>query len=163
MDQKQKVYQFLNSKEISFQVIDHPAVFTIDEMEQLTEIENKKDVVKNLFLRDGKGKRHFLVVMCHNKKADLKEIRSQLGCSSLSFASEDSLHKCLKLTKGAVTPMGILNDEACHVEVVFDKDLQEKKRMGIHPNDNSATIMISFSDLYRVILDHGNQVFFIKI
>ena len=102
----------LDALGIAYEKIDHPAVYTIDEMDNLG-ITFKCNVVKNLFLRDAKGKRHFLVVLDKDKKADLAGIRGQLGCSKLSFASEDRLMKHLQLTKGAVTPLGVFgNPEA---------------------------------------------------
>ena len=72
----------LDALGIAYEKIDHPAVYTIDEMDNL-DITFKCNVVKNLFLRDAKGKRHFLVVFDKDKKADLAGIRGQLGCSAL--------------------------------------------------------------------------------
>ena len=83
-----------------------------------------EDVCKNLFLRDDRGKRHFLVVLDEAKSADLKAIRAQIGSSRLSFASEDRLMEHLGLIKGAVTPLGVLNDCAEGVEVLMDEDLR---------------------------------------
>lgn len=92
----------LDALGITYEKLDHPAVYTIGEMDNL-DITSKCNVVKNLFLRDAKGKRHFLVVLDKDKKADLAGIREQVGCSKLSFASEERLMKHLQLTKGAVT------------------------------------------------------------
>lgn len=78
-------------------------------------------MVKNLFLRDAKGKRHFLVVLDKDKRADLKALQEQLSCSKLSFASEERLKKHLGLSRGSVTPLGILNDAQGMVELVFDR------------------------------------------
>ena len=100
----------LDALGIAYEKIDHPAVYTIDEMDNL-DITFKCNVVKNLFLRDAKGKRHFLVVLDKDKKADLAGIRGQLGCSKLSFASEDRLMKHLQLTKGDNTATVVLSYE----------------------------------------------------
>lgn len=158
MEQKKMIYMELDRLGVVYQAVEHPAVFTIDEMDALEELEHKEDIVKNLFLRDAKGRRHFLVVMDKNKKADMKLIREQLGTSTLSFASEERLMEHLGLTKGAVTPLGTLNDKNCSVEVVMDRSLSEKNRIGVHPNDNTATVFLSFQDLYRVIEKHGNPI-----
>ena len=86
-------------------------------------------MVKNLFLRDAKGKRHFLVVLDKDKRADLKALQEQLSCSKLSFASEERLKKHLGLSRGSVTPLGILNDAQGMVELVFDRDLIGRRRL----------------------------------
>ncbi len=156
MNAQEKVYKRLNALEIKYEVTHHPPVFTIDEMECLKL--PYSDVCKNLFLRDAKGKKHFLVVLSKNKKANLKSIQEQLGTTNLSFASEKRLNKYLQLRKGEVTPFGILNDRECEVEVVMDKELKDKTKLGVHPNDNRATVWIAFSDLKRVIEENGNII-----
>ena len=162
MDQKEKVYEKLNKLNIAYEVTDHPAVYTIEEMDDLG-ITEKGDVCKNLFLRDEKGKRHFLVVLEKDKKADLKNIQKQLGCTRLSFASAERLDKYLKLEKGEVTPLGVINDKDCAVEVVFDNDLKGKTRLGVHPNDNTATVWISFEDVKKVVDNNGNKIKYVTI
>jgi len=157
MEQQQKVFEILDELKINYEVINHPAVYTIDEMDDLG-ITNQNNVCKNLFLRDYKGKRHFLVILDKDKQADLKKIREQLGTTALSFASEDRLKKYLQLGKGAVTPFGVINDTNCAVEVVFDKDLVGKEILGFHPNDNTATVWISFDDIKKVIEQNGNMI-----
>lgn len=162
MDTEQKVYDKLDELKISYELIHHIAVYTVEEMAEAVPV-NNEHIVKNLFLRDEKGRTHFLVVLEKHKKADLKNIRSQLGCSTLSFASEERLWKYLRLTKGAVTPLGILNDDACEVKVVFDKDLVGKEKIGIHPNVNTATVFLSYADLKKVIEHNGNEICFVEI
>lgn len=162
MDQKEKVYEKLNELNISYEITEHPAVFTIEEMDALG-ITKKGDVCKNLFLRDEKGKRHFLVVLDKDKKADLKNIQKQLGCTRLSFASPERLDKYLKLEKGEVTPLGIINDTDCAVEVVFDNDLMGKTRLGVHPNNNTATVWMSFEDVKKLVDQNGNKIKFVNI
>lgn len=121
------------------------------------------DICKNLFLSDAKGRRHFLVVLDKDKKADLKNIQKQLGCTRLSFASEESLFKYLHLYKGEVTPLGIINDLNAFVEVVLDMDLPGRNKLGFHPNDNTATVWISFDALQKVIEQNGNTIHFVSI
>lgn len=90
---QEKVYNLLNALNVEYQILNHPAVFTAEEGLKLNNISQYGDMCKNLFLRDDKGKRHFLVVMYKDKKADLKSIQKQLGCSRLGFASEARLLK----------------------------------------------------------------------
>lgn len=162
MNSQEKVYKVLNDLNIEYQVINHPAVFTVEDMDTLN-ITQYGDVCKNLFLSDAKGKRHFLVVLDKDKKADLKSIQNQLGCTRLSFASEERLYKYLYLHKGEVTPLGIINDPDAFVEVVLDNDLAGKNKLGFHPNDNTATVWISFDALTKTIEQNGNMIHFITI
>lgn len=124
---------------------------------------NKGTGCKNLFLRDGSGKRHFLLVAPEHKAVDLKSVREQIGSSRLSFGSAERLERCLGLTQGSVSPFGILNDKECRVELVFDKDLIGKEKVGFHPNINTATLWLKFEDLLKVIEKNGNNIIYIKL
>ncbi len=162
MNKQAKVYQRLDELKIKYEVSEHQAVFTIEEFDEL-KYGKYGHTVKNLFLRDAKGKRHFLVVMDKDKKVNLKELREQLQCSALSFASEIRLEKYLDLTKGSVTPLGIINDTDSCVEVIFDKDLTGDVILGVHPNINTATVWISFDDVKTVIEKNGNTIKYVLI
>ena len=132
MNRQKKVFQLLDELNIEYEVTNHPAAFTIEEMDQLN-LSQYGHVCKNLFLRDAKGARHFLVVLSKDKKADLVSLQAQLGCSKLSFASEARLEKYLQLQKGSVTPLGVINDVSRSVEVVFDDTLPARQRLGVPP------------------------------
>lgn len=162
IEKQKKVFEKLNELKINYKVINHPAVYTIEQMDELG-ITNLDGVCKNLFLRDYKGKRHFIVVLDKDKQADLKKIREQMGTTALSFASEERLEKYLQLSKGAVTPFGIINDIDCAVEIVFDQDLVGKKNLGFHPNENTATVWVSFDDIKKVIQQNGNKIAYVTI
>ena len=162
MFQKEDIRVYLDEKNIPYEWFDHKAVFTIEEMMGIG-LEKEEDIAKNLFLRDAKGKRHFLVVIQENKRADLKTLGEKIGAGKLSFASEERLMKYLGLTKGAVTPFGILNGTNCAVEVIFDADFQNKEVIGVHPNDNTASVFLAFSDLEQMIREHGNPVQFLSL
>ena len=153
---KQEIKAFLEGKNIPFEWVEHKAVYTIEEMEELG-LESMDEIAKNLFLRDQKGKRHFLVVVQGLKQVNLKELGEKLG-TKLSFASEERLEKHMGLKKGAVTPLGVLNDENCAVEVYMDEDLCKLERIGVHPNDNTASVYLSPADLLNIIKEHGNSL-----
>jgi len=156
-DKRKVVYDSLNRMEVTYEVIEHPAVFTIEEMDNLG-MEIKGEILKNLFIRDDKKKNFFIIVLCKQKRANLKEIRAKLDSGALTFASEEYLYKYLKLQKGEVTPFGVLNDEQCEVKVVFDSDIFSFDKVGVHPNDNTATVWLSPYDLRSVIEVYGNEV-----
>lgn len=159
---KEATLSWLDEQGIAYEKMEHKAVFTMEEMDEVG-ISARGGVVKNLFLRDGKGKNHFLVVVPEEKRVNLTDLSAQLCASKLSFASADRLEKYLGVVQGAVSPLGILNDENHVVEVVFDRDLCHAKKVGIHPNDNTATVWLSFKDLKKIIEKQGNPISYIKV
>ncbi|MDO5387855.1 MAG: prolyl-tRNA synthetase associated domain-containing protein [Clostridia bacterium] len=162
MDVKEEVYSRLKELGIEYEVDEHEAAFTIEEVDKLG-IFNKGVGCKNLFLRDGSGKRHFLVVAPEHKEVDLKKVREQIGSSRLSFGSAERLERCLGLTQGSVSPFGVINDKECKVEIVFDEDLKGVQKAGFHPNINTATVWLKFSDLVRFIENNGNNIMYVKL
>ena len=162
MDKKEKVLKKLDELNIHYKLIDHPAVYTIDTMDEL-HLNKNGHIVKNLFLKNSNGKKHYLVVLKGDKKADLKSIKSQINSTALSFASEERLEKHLGLSKGSVTPLGIINDEEHLVNIVLDEDLKNQEIIGVHPNVNTSTVFISYNDLIKFINSFGNEIFYVNI
>ena len=157
MNSRDEIISRLKSLGIKYELVNHEAAFTMDEYNALGFNPND-EICKNLFLRDSAGKRHFLVTLPNDKVAPLKAQQQILGTSRLSFASQKRLAKYLNLVQGEVTPLGILNDDNREVELVFDAALEGNPGLGVHPNDNTATVWISFADLYRVVEVHGNRI-----
>lgn len=164
MTQQEKVYEALDSLGIEYKVIHHEAVSTIEDMDAMG-IFTDGEVCKNLFLRNANGKTHYVVSMLKDKHPDIqKDIRGQLGCSRLSFGSDERLMKHMGLMPGAVSPFGILNDESAEVNVVLDSDLKSVDGyIGFHPNDNTAFLWLKFNDLIKFIKSRGNDVYYINI
>ena len=162
MTEKEKVYAALDELGIEYKVINHEEVHTIEEMDALG-IFTDGEVCKNLFLRNANGKTHYVVSMLKNKHPDIQNtIRSQLGCSRLSFGSDERLMKHLGLKPGAVSPFGIINDEDHDVNLVFDSELKKVDGfVGFHPNDCTSFVWIKFSDLLKFIKHYGNDVYYI--
>ena len=161
---KEEVLEKLNALNIEYKEITHDAVYTIEEMDALGKdyFEGAK-ICKNLFVRDQKGKRHFLVVLPKEKRAPLDVIATKIGSTRLSFASNERLMKYLKLTPGAVTPLAVINDEENAVEVILDEDLKNNVKVGVHPCVNTATLLISMNDVEKYITSCGNKMKYIKI
>ncbi len=156
---KQKIYDFLDENNIYYEKLEHKVVFTMEDMDA-EGITQKGVVCKNMFLRDYKGKNHFLVTAPEHKKVDLKKLAEEIGSSKLSFASAERMEKYIGLTAGSVSPLGLLNNEDKSVVMIFDKDLEGENQVGVHPNDNSATIWLKFSDLKNIIQTNGNEIIF---
>ena len=161
-DQKKRVYDALARLKIKYEVVEHEPVHTMEDMDRLG-LPEKGTLCKNLFLRDSKGKRHFLVTCDEKKQVDLKSLGKQLGGGNLSFASEERLEKYLGLKQGSVSPFGLMNDTDHAVEFFIDKDLSRCKSLGIHPLENTATVFLSFKDLDKFLWDLDVDVIKVKL
>lgn len=153
---KKGVYALLAQNQITYEVYEHPAVYTIEELAVLN-IPHQEQIVKNLFLRDDKKRNYYLVTMPGHKTVDLKRLSERIPSRKLSFASEEKLYELLMLERGHVTPLGVLNNAQKNVVVVFDQSLQGR-RIGVHPMENTATVFLAFEDVVKLIKEHGNPV-----
>lgn len=162
MGEKEKVLKALDELKINYKAIDHSPVHSIEDMDSLG-VFTDGEVCKNLFLRNANGKTHYVVSMLKDKHPDIQNvIRAQLGCSRLSFGSDERLMKNLGLLPGAVSPFGIINDDDHDVVIVLDSDLKKLDGLiGFHPNVNTSFVWLSFDDLMKYIKHFGNDVYFI--
>ena len=146
---------FLQQHGIAAARHEHPAVMTVEESERLVpRLPGAK--TKNLFLRDRKGLRHFLVTVPHNVPVDLDALGAALGAGRLGFASSERLQKHLGLTPGAVSLLGLVNDAARAVEFVIDRSLWEADAVQAHPLVNTATMVVAHADLERFLAATGH-------
>ena len=160
---KQEVYDFIKSKNIWYEITEHKAVFNMDELSEI-EIPYPEYNAKNLFVRNDKKRNYYLITVKGNKRVDLKEFRNNNGTRPLSFASEQDLMSIMNLIAGSVTPLGLLNDKDLKVTFYLDKDfLNDKQIIGVHPNENTATLWLKVTDLIDIIKEHGNQVNIVKL
>ena len=159
---EQQVYDVLGALGIPFTRFAHPPVFTVEEAERYW-AGIPATHCKNLFLRNAKGSRHYLVVLGHAKKADLRALAAALGDDRLSFASPERLMRVLHLTPGAVSPFCLIHDSAREVVVVLDSDLAGTDRIGFHPNVNTATITLATAEFLRFLAAKGNVVRRVRI
>ena len=162
MDQKQRVYDELAKMKITYDVVEHEPVHTMEDMDKLG-LPAKGTLCKNLFLRDSKGKRHFLITLPETKSVDLKKLGKTLGGGNLSFASEERLENLLGLKQGSVSPFGLMNDPEHKVEFFIDADLSKEKKLGIHPLENTATVFLSFKDLDKFLWNLDVDVIKIRL
>lgn len=158
---KQELYALLQEGEIPYEVVEHRAVYTMEEMESLG-LPGQERVLKNLFLRDDKKQNYYLVSMAGKKTADLKALRRSIPSRPLSFASPEDLMRLLRLRPGHVTPLAALNDESRTVTVILDRDL-EGQTVGVHPLENTATVFLAFEDLRGILEDYGISVVLCEI
>ena len=159
---KENVYKKLDELNVKYRKVDHKAVFTMEEMAELN-LENEDEIVKNIFIRDDKKTNYYLVLIAGNKRVNLKELRNNLKLRPLTFASEEDLEKYLGLHKGSVTVLGVLNDTNHIVKVLIDEDIKKFKEIGVHPNENTASIWLKLEDIEKVLNYTENDYEFIKI
>lgn len=152
---KEKACAVLDAAGVPYERVDHPPAFTMEDLDRI-DLPHPGTVAKNLFLRDSSGKHHFLVVVAGHRQVDLKALKTLIGSSRLSFASDERLEKYLGLTPGSVTALGILNDEAGEVRLIFDEALKQSPIIGVHPNINTAMLYLKLEDLVCFLTDRGH-------
>ena len=162
MMNKTDIYRFLEEQGIPFEKMEHKAVFNMEEMRKI-EVPHPEAEAKNLFVRDDKKRNYYLITVKGDKRVDLKAFQAEHSTRRLSFASDEDLMSIMSLIPGAVTPLGILNDAEKITQFFMDEDFFKGTGLiGVHPNDNTASIWLKAEDLIRVIRFHGNQVDIVK-
>jgi Ala-tRNA(Pro) deacylase len=161
-DARTAVLAALQSLGITYELYEHPAVFTSEQAAVHWEAIPGVPV-KNLFLRNKKGDRHYLVVLGIDKTVDLRHLASVIGDDRLSFASPERLSRYLGVAAGSVSPLGLIHDTTRAVAVVLDSALREADRLILHPNDNTASLALSSEDVARFLAHQGNAVRWVRI
>jgi len=159
---EKKVLEALDGLGIAYVRHEHPPVATVEEAEKHWG-GLKGTHCKNLFLRNYKGNRHYLVIAPVTRGVDLRRLNAALGEDRLSFASPERLRRWLGLEPGSVSPFGLLNDETREVRVVCDEALRGSRALGFHPNVNTATLEISLDDFEKFLASRGNFVRWIEL
>ncbi|MBH0076751.1 prolyl-tRNA synthetase associated domain-containing protein [Pseudoalteromonas sp. SWYJ118] len=143
---KTKLAELLVDLNITYDAIEHPPLHTSLAADEFM-IERPGTRLKNLFLRDNEGKRHFLVITAHNKQLDLKALSKQQGLSRLGFASSERLATYLKVAPGCVSMLALLNDKQNEVSLWVDQDIWGGDLFHCHPFENTQTWLLSKADL----------------
>jgi Ala-tRNA(Pro) deacylase len=156
------VYATLDALGITYEKYAHPPVFTSEEAdEHWAPIPATR--VKNLFLRNKRGDRHYLVILEVSKQADLRNLVKIVGDDRLSFGSPERLMATLGVTPGSVSPFGLIHDAGHSVRVIVDVDLRGAERLIFHPNINTLSVAISGADFERFLGSRGNPVTWVRV
>ena len=158
---KQSIYDLIEKCGFWRVITEHEPVYNMEEAGRL-ELPYPESDAKNLFVRDDKKRNYYLITVKGDKRVDLKEFRRQHSLRALSFASPEDLSVIMGLTPGSVTPLGILNDSGRRVHFYLDAEFAGNK-IGVHPNDNTATVWMQAEDLLRLIQEHGNEAEFTQL
>jgi Ala-tRNA(Pro) deacylase len=168
---RKRTLDFLEANGISYEIFEHPPLFTIEEALEYWKDFGDCTHCKNLFFRNHKGNRHYLVSQECHKKFDIHGLEHQLKQGKLSFASEERMMRCLGVHPGSVCAFGLIKDinpvdalpkelfpNGHAVKYYLDKDLQNAKRIGFHPCENSASVVISNQGFMRFLELWGGEV-----
>lgn len=163
------VLNFLEEHKLAYELHTHPPLPTIE-----LALEYWKDIdsvhCKNLFFRNHKGNRHYLVVFECHKNLAIHSLEHMLKQGKLSFASPERMERCLGLLPGSVSPLGLINDmnltlptskelfpNGHRVKLFLDQDLQAAERISFHPCDNTASVVLSNADFMRFLEIWGGE------
>lgn len=158
---KQETYQYLKDHNIPFEITEHRAVYNMEELDSI-DLPYPEGDAKNLFVRDDKKKNYYLITVKGDKRVNLKDFRKAHGLRTLSFASPEDLKKYMDLTPGAVTPLGLLNVEGAPITMYLDAEFKDSI-IGIHPNENTATVWLQGDDLVALLRENGCEVEIVEI
>jgi Ala-tRNA(Pro) deacylase len=161
-DNPDTLIALLDKLNIPFEIHHHPAAPTIQEaMKYWGDMETGH--CKNLFFRNHKGNRHYLVLVEHAYNLNIRELELRLKQGKISFASEHRLYNYLGVKPGAVTPFGLINDANRHVKLFIDEKLQKREMISFHPLINTASLRLGFPDFIRFLSYCGNEYEFVKL
>ncbi|GAD16402.1 YbaK/EbsC family protein [Lentilactobacillus otakiensis] len=152
MATEQEALDLLGQVGITYRRVDHPAIWTMDDPNAPKGLAE----VKNLLLKDKKSDQFYLYLV-DDHRVDFKSLTDQLGLahSRLTFASEEELESLLGVVSGMVTPLALMHDTDDQVKVLINKSLQSMPEISAHPNVNTATILMSYADLVKVLAAMG--------
>jgi Ala-tRNA(Pro) deacylase len=159
---QKELYELLARLSIDFEYHEHPPVATIEDA-KIHWREFNCGRCKNIFFRNHKGDRHYLVVLEHLRQLNIHDLEKRLKQGKLSFASDQRLMKYLGVAPGSVSPFGLINDKTHQVHIFIDEKLNDFDRLSFHPNINTASLVVKKSDFLK-FMDHlGNSYEFIKL
>ena len=162
MNDRKIVLSTLDSLGIEYKKYEHPPIPTIEEA-----LVHWKDIdamhFKNLFFRNHKGNRHYMVIFEQSQKLAIRDLEQKLKQGKLSFASEKRMLKYLNTIGGSISPFGLINDKESHTILFIDENMERADRVSFHPNDNTMTIVLSFKDFKKYLNWVGNSFQFLSL
>ncbi|HKJ26010.1 MAG TPA: prolyl-tRNA synthetase associated domain-containing protein [Anaerolineales bacterium] len=156
------IFTILDDLSIQYKRIDHVPVYTSQQARELIP-EQQAASVKNLFLKDKKGRQHFLVAIADHKSLDMKKLASQIGSTRLSLASPDRLQTYLGVEPGAVSLLALVNDPENQVQLLIDRDVWDEQFLQCHPLVNTATLILAMDDVKRFLEGVGHSPKLVEI
>lgn len=153
---QKQVYDYLDSLNIKYEYYEHPEAPTIEIASQFYRGEGTT-LCKNLFFRNHKGNRHYLVIMESTFAMDIHSVEKILHQGKLSFASPERMMRYLGVKPGSVSLFNLVNDINREVTLFVDSKLLTVEKVSFHPNDNRASLVISSEDMLKFIKNIRNS------
>lgn len=157
-----ELYELFQELGIQFEYHEHPPLATIEDA-RIHWKDYNSGRCKNIFFRNHKGDRHYLVILEHLRQLNIHDLEQRLKQGKLTFASDQRLKKYLGVEPGSVSPFGLMNDIDKKVHLFIDEKLKESDRLAFHPNINTASVVILRSDLIKFLEFTGNTYEYIKL
>jgi Ala-tRNA(Pro) deacylase len=162
MNGDSRLYEILSELGIAFDYYEHPPAPTIEEAVKYWKVIEATHC-KNLFFRNHKGNRHYLVVLDHRQALGIHDLEKRLKQGKISFASDQRMGRYLGVSPGSVTPFGLINDTEHHVHIFLDSNLVNSRKISFHPCINTASLVVRWSDFLRFLQWTGNSYEFIQL
>jgi Ala-tRNA(Pro) deacylase len=159
---QEELYLLFERLGITFEYHEHPPLATIEDA-KIHWKDYNSGRCKNIFFRNHKGDRHYLVILEHLRQLDIKDLEKRLRQGKLTFASDLRLKKYLGVEPGSVSPFGLINDKEKHVHLFIDETLNNFERLAFHPNINTASLVVSKNDFLKFLKYTGNSYEFIRL
>jgi Ala-tRNA(Pro) deacylase len=159
---QEELYALFQELAIQYEYHEHPPLATIEDA-KIHWKEYNSGRCKNIFFRNHKGDRHYLVILEHLRQLNIKDLEKRLRQGKLTFASDQRLKKYLGVEPGSVSPFGLINDKERHVHLFIDEKLKDYEHLTFHPNVNTASLVISKSDFLKYLEHIGNTFEFIRL
>lgn len=156
-DQEFPVMTALEELNIPFERFEHDAANTMADVD-LFDTGLGAAHCKNLFLTNRQGTAFYLLIVAGEKLLRTAELSRQLDCPRLQFGTPEQLKEVLGLVPGAVSPMGLINDVAHNVHVLIDREVERWPKVIVHPNVNTASLVLNTLDLLTFLYERGNKV-----
>ena len=146
-----RTYDLLDRLGISYARVDHAPA---DTMEACVAVDAAlgATMCKNLFLCNRQQTDFYLLMMPADKPFRTKELSAQIGTARLSFASAEHMEQYLDIHPGAVSVLGLANDDDRAVNLLIDEDLLAAAYIGCHPCVNTASLRLAVADILKVFL-----------
>lgn len=159
----EEVIEVFKSLNIQYNLIRHPAIFCRADEDKVKDIKFDGQVCKNLFLKDKKEKKFYLVSLPVTKRADLKKISDELGSHRLSFGNDEELWDKLHIKSGSVSVLNVIGAPDTDVTFVLDKEIMSLEKVSFHPNDNTASISFAPESIVKIMDNYNKKYMFLEV
>lgn len=143
-EEADRILQLFKEKGVSYQLYEHPAVYTSEEAAKVRGVELKTGCKSMVLKRKNGG--FILGNVAADRKIDFKVLEKHLG-TKLSFASKEEALKATNCESGSVPPFGKLFGLA----TFLDPSVLENEYVNFNIGMLTKSVKISREDLLRLM------------